>query len=449
MSAVLREPERFGALRVPPHNADAEAQVLGAMLYDPNCIDTVSTILRAEDFYRREYREIFDAVMRQSGRGLPTDAVTLGDLLPEHRALLVEMARDAYTAGGVKGYAGMVRDKALRRSLIEFGTRLAGNAFGNETDTPDLIADTIGALMRMQKTEAKAEYTLRDAMSLAYKAAQEAKALGGAIPGIPSGLTKLDHLLGGWHDGDLIVMGARPAMGKTAMLVKFAMACGVPCGIVSAEQPAIQIGARAMSARSHVDASKFRNGAFDDEDIGRLMRAVSELVEHPCMIYDRSSPSIADVVRMARKWRQSEGIRCLFVDYVQRIEASNADRRTPKHERVGEVVRGLKTLARDLEIPVFALCQVGRQVEARTDKRPSMGDMSDSSEIEKEADQVLTLYREAVYFDEGGVNERNQSVRPFVAEINVEKNRHGPCGFVECVWVPESMRFENMGKDHA
>ena len=119
MSAVLREPELFGVLRVPPHNTDAEAQVLGAMLFDPNCIETVSTMLRTEDFYRREHREIFDAVMRQSGKGRPTDAVTLGDLLPEHRGLLVEIAREAYTAANVKGYAGMVRDKALRRSLID------------------------------------------------------------------------------------------------------------------------------------------------------------------------------------------------------------------------------------------------------------------------------------------------------------------------------------------
>lgn len=448
MNAVLRKPS-VPALRVPPHNADAEAQVLGSMLFDPNCIETVSTLLRADDFYRREHREIFDAIMRQSGKSAPTDAVTLSDLLPEHRTRLLDLANNAYSAANVKGYAGMVRDKALRRSLIEFGMRLSSDAFGVDVDTPNLIADTIGALMRMQKTEARSEFTLKDAMGLAYSAAQQAKALGGAIPGIPSGLYKLDHMLGGWHDSDLVVLGARPAMGKTAMLIKFALACGVPCGIVSAEQPAIQIGARAMSAQSHVDAVKFRNGAFDDEDIGRLMRAVSELVTHPCMIYDRSSPTIADVVRMARKWRQNEGIRVLFVDYVQRIEASSADRRTPKYERVGEVVRGLKTLARDLGIPVVALCQVNRDVEKRTDKRPSMGDMSDSSEIEKEADQVLTLYREAAYFDVGGVNERNQPVRPGVAEINVEKNRHGPCGYVECAWVPDSMRFENLGDDHA
>lgn len=437
MNAVLREPF-VPVLRVPPHNADAEAQVLGAMLLVPDCIETVAAMLRPEDFYRREYREIFDALMRQSGKGRPTDAVTLGDVLPEHRNALIELANSAYSAANVKGYAAMVRDKAMRRSLIEFGTRLAGDAFGNDADTPDLIADTIGALMRMQKTEAKAEYTLRDAMSLAYKAAQQAKELGGAIPGIPSGLSKLDHLLGGWHDGDLIVMGARPAMGKTAMLVKFALACGVPCGIISAEQPAIQIGARAMSARSRVDAGKFRNGAFDDDDIGALMRAVSELVTHPCMIYDRSSPSIADVVRMARKWRQSEGIRCLFVDYVQRIEASNADKRTPKHERVGEVVRGLKNLARDLNIPVIALAQVGRHVDTREDKQPGMGDLSDSSEIEKEADQILTLYRPAVHDEEAD---------PCTAILSVEKNRHGPCGVVKAAWIAESMRFENYAHD--
>lgn len=448
MNAVMREPA-IPTLRMPPHNADAEAQVLGAMLVSPDCIDTVTAILGAGDFYRREHREIFEAILRQSGKGGDTDAVTMGDVLPDHRVLLIQLANATYSPASVKGYAGMVRDKAVRRSLIEFGTHLTSDAFAHDVDTPELVATAIGELMRMQKVESRAEYTLRDAMGLAYHAAQEAKALGGKIPGIPSGLIKLDHLLGGFHDGDLTVIGARPAMGKTALLVKFALSCGVSCGVISAEQPAMQIGARAMSAHSHVDASKFRSGAFEDEDIGRLMHAVSDLVAHPCMIYDRASPFIADVVRMARKWKHEHGMRCLFVDYVQRIEASNADRRTPKHERVGEVVRGLKTIARDLEIPVVALAQVNRDVEKRNDKRPSMGDMADSSEIEKEADQILTLYREAAYFDADGVNERNQPVRPNIAEINIEKNRHGPCGFVECVWIAESMRFEDLGSDHA
>ena len=437
------------AIRVPPHATDAEEVLLGGLMILPDKIEAVASELAPEDFYRHDHAAIYRAMLELSGRSKIADAVTLGDYIPEHRTRVYELARDSWSAANVSGYARMIREKAVRRRLIDAATNLASAAFGNETETHVLLADTIGSLMAMQKTESQAEYTLRQAMTLAYKAAQDAKALGGRIPGIPSGLHRLDHLLGGWHNGDLVVLGARPAMGKTAMLLKFALATEAPCGIISAEQPAIQVGARVMSAQSRVDAEKFRNGAFEGEDIESLRMTVERLVDRACLIYDLSNPSIADVVRVARKWKQQHGIQVLFVDYIQRIEAM--DRRAPKHERVGEVVRGLKTLARDLDIPVVALCQVTRDVEKRNDRRPNMGDMSDSSEIEKEADQILTLYREAVYysaFDERGnqigLNEKGKPIRENIAELTIEKNRHGATGYVECVWIAPTMRFEDL-----
>jgi replicative DNA helicase len=225
------------------------------------------------------------------------------------------------------------------------------------------------------------------------------------------------------------VIGARPAQGKTAVLLNFATSCALPSGIISAEQPAQQIGARVMSIKSLVPAERMRNGRFDPQDLRKLENAVGELCERTCMIYDRSSPTIADVSRMARKWKQQNGIRVLFVDYVQRIEASQTRQSANKAEKVGEVVRGLKNLARDLEIPVIALAQVGRQADGR---QPGMGDLSDSSEIEKEADQILTLFRPGTADDNADESE---------AIISVEKNRHGPCGEIKTVWVPETMRF--------
>jgi replicative DNA helicase len=238
-------------------------------------------------------------------------------------------------------------------------------------------------------------------------------------------------VLGGAHDSDLVIVGARPAMGKTALLLNFMLAHSLPCGLISAEQPYDQMGGRVLSIRGRVDAEKMRSGRFDTSDLRKLEGAVGDLVDRTCLIYDRSSPTIADVARMARKWKQQNGIRALYVDYVQRIEHSTTSNKANKTERVGEVVRGLKNLARDLEIPVIALAQVNRQADGR---QPGMGDLADSSEIEKEADQIITLFRPAVH---------DENADPAEAILSVEKNRHGPTGIVKAAWLAQTMRFEN------
>lgn len=443
MNAVLKLAEaRAMGIRVPPHSLEAEQAVLGGLMLVPDKIETLADRLSSGDFYRKDHQLIYRAMLELSGRGQPCDAVTLGDWFDANGfgemmgglGYLVELANTTPSAANVSAYAGIIREKSVRRQVIDQASHLVESAYDDGTEGTELLDSGIAELMALQKVEARSEFTLKQAMTAAYQEAQRARDLGNQIPGIPTGLERLDHVLGGWHDSDLVVIGARPAMGKTALLLNFLVSCKVKCGLVSAEQPMQQIGARVMSIKSHVAAEKMRNGRFSDHDYGRLAVAIDELTDRTVQIYDRSAPTIADVQRMARKWKQQCGIRLLFVDYIQRIQSSNSNSRASKTERVGEVVQGLKNLARDLDIPVVALAQVGRQVDTREDKQPGMGDLSDSSEIEKEADQILTLYRPA---------EHDDSADPALAILSIEKNRHGRTGIVKAAWLADSMRFEN------
>jgi len=435
---------KMETLRIPPHAPDAECNVLGALMIRGELAATVAEKLSESDFYQRRHALIYRALLALSAEGKPCDFVIVSEWLERNgltqetggESYLIEIANNTATATNAAIYADIVRERSSRRKVIGLSMQLAAAAY--DLGSTDLIDSAISELMGLQKFDTQHEFTLRQAMSAAYKAAQRAAELDGEIPGIPSGIRKLDEILGGWHPGDLIVIGARPSMGKTALLLNFAVAGKVPCGIISAEQPAVQMGARVLSIESKVEANKLRNGKFHADDLQQLAFAVQRLIEKDCMIFDRAAPNIAEVSRMARKWKQQNGIKALFVDYIQRIEGT--DRREKKYERVGEVTRTLKNLARDLDIPVIALCQVGRHVDKEKDKRPNMGDMSDSSEIEKEADQILTLYRDEVY--------NPDSEEKGIAEINVEKNRHGPTGFVKCAWLAETMRFKDLAYDH-
>ena len=438
MNSVVKIAEaRAMGLRVPPHSIDAEQAVLGGLMLRPDALDRVADRLREEDFYRKDHRLIWRAITELTLRGQPVDTVTMAEWFDASglagmiggSAYLFELNNATASAANITAYADIVREKSVRRQLIDQAAVLVESAYGAEVPTEELLDGGIAGLMGMQRVEARNEYTLRQAMSLAYAEAQASKNRGGAIPGITTGITKLDRALGGWHRSDLIAIGARPAMGKTALLLNFAVAANVPLGIISAEMPAVQVGARVMSIQSHVPSELMRTGKFDVDHLRRLEWAVQELAGRTCLIYDRSAPTIAEVGRMARKWVREHGIQVLLVDYIQRIEASQASMRASKAERVGEVARGLKTLARELDIPVIALAQVGRQADGR---QPRIGDFSDSSEIEKESDQVITLDRPSVY---------DANAEPSRAVLSIEKNRHGPTWEIEAAWLAETMRF--------
>ncbi|NID06630.1 replicative DNA helicase [Luteibacter jiangsuensis] len=455
MSSFRSEAATMG-LRIPPHSTEAEQAVLGGLMLAPGALDKVSGRITADDFYRRDHRLIFKAMLGLANRGDPCDAITLGEWFERNGFVeveptyLMELANSTPSAANIGAYAAIVRDHSTRRRVIDTATRLVEQAFAANDDTGELIDSGITELMGMQHVESSSEFTLKQALSMAYEAAEQVKKLGGQIPGVSTGLSDLDDVLGGLHDSDLIVIGARPAMGKTALLLNLALAAyrgpvqfdengnpfrtPLPGGLISTEQPVVQIGARLLSLEGGVKASRLRNGAHDESDLERLFFAVRRLQDRQLMINDRATVTITDVQRQARRWKQEHNIGVLWVDYIQRIRGS--DRRARKHEQVAEVAAGLKDIARELDIPVVALAQVSREVEKRVkDLRPNMGDLSDSSEIEKEADQILMLYRDEVYHpdtpDKG------------LAEILIEKNRHGPTGLVRAQWIPETMKFSD------
>jgi replicative DNA helicase len=431
-------------LRVPPSAVDAEQSVLGGLMMVPDRIDAVSAKLAEDDFYRRDHRMIYRSMIELARRGTPCDAITLGEWFVRNGiemiepAYLLDLVNNTPSAANIEAYAAIVREKSVRRRVIDVATQMVENAFGAEQDATALVDGGIAQLMGMQHVEKSTEYTLRQALTIAYDAADAAKARGGKIPGIPTGLTELDDVLGGLHKSDLIIIGARPSMGKTALLLNMALGDSGDAGLISTEQPVVQIGSRILAIQGNVNASRLRNGSHDDEDLARLFNATAALLdpENPreLMICDQAGMTIGELQRIARRWKQKHGIQRLLVDYLQRVKGN--DPRASRIDQVGEVAIGLKDIARELDIPVVALAQVNREVEKRADKRPNMGDLANSSEIEKEADQVLMLYRDEIY--------NKDTPDKGIAEISVEKNRHGPTGFVRAAWQAETMRFRDL-----
>ena len=248
-----------------------------------------------------------------------------------------------------------------------------------------------------------------------------------------SGLQKLDRALGCFRNGDLIVFGARPSIGKTAVMLNFALSAKKPVGIISTEQGRVQMGARTMSIDSRVSLHKQRTAALDKSDWQNMTKCLSKMRDVKAWLNDKPSATINDILRQARKWKQLHNIGALYVDYIQHIPGDN---RIPRHLQVESTVVALKNLARELDIPVVALAQVNRKVEDRTDKRPFMSDLKDSGSIEQEADQIALIYRDEVYND--------PSPLQGIIEFNIAKNRHGPIGKLDAVWLGEYLLVKDI-----
>lgn len=442
MSAVMQS--NVEMLRVPPQSVEAERYVLGALLVEPRALARIT--LDESDFYRRDHQIIFRAICDLDAAGKPFDLVGVGEWIESQGldrdigkgAYLIELANQP-TAANVRAHAQIVREKAILRRVIEVGTEAVNAGFQPEGRSADEILDAaVRELMALAKSETAHEFTLQQAAKLAMDDAHQAYEAGGRLRGITTGFPRVDARLGGFHDGDLIILGARPSMGKTALMVNMALAAasaGHSVGMVSGEQSAMQIGQRSIALEARVPAERMRNGQFEDEDWPRLTESMRRIIERKVRLTDRSAPTLDEIVRTARRWRQENDIGILFVDYLQRIRVPRSESRI---EEVAEVSRGLKTLARDLGIPVVALAQVKAEVDKRPDKRPGLGDVANSDEATREADQIGFLYRDEVYHDD--------TPDAGVAELNIEKNRHGPTGQFRLAFHAETMMFADMGR---
>lgn len=422
----------------------AEFAVVGSVLQAPEQLAEID--LHATDFATTWLSEVWGCLLEMQNAGDVIDVITVGEAMDSRTrqrgwvGRLGALIRESIVTRNVKTYAEMVRGDAQTRRAIEIGQMLAHSA---RDEGSDAIDRAVRELIELTHTRRHYEFTSAEFVQAAAVAIDRANA-GEDPPAVTTGLPELDFRLGGLHDGDLVIVAARPAMGKTAFLLNMAGAASldakrpVAVGIQSAEQPHEQIGARLLAINGRVAAQSLRTGRVRDEDWPKLTAAMSALSQAPIWLNDASNPHYGDVLRQARKWVHVNNVKVLYVDYIQRIRGA---RTQPIHEQVAEVCRSLKELARDLRIPVVALSQVSREVEKRNNKRPGMADLAYSSVIEAEADQVLTLYRDEVYT----ADTQDQGV----CEINILKNRHGPTGLVRCEWLPKVMRFESMRAQRA
>jgi replicative DNA helicase len=411
----------------------AEEAVLGGILLRNENFHDASPYLTADHFTSAFRKRMWNALKDRITAGEPADITTLPESLPDDAVEIIAIARNCITSRSVPTYVAIVRENWRRREAASIAVRLLSAAQSGE----DGVNEAIGDLLRLNATVTEHEYTGKQALALAWKQAEEAHLNGGKLPGITTGLQALDDILGGWHNSDLTLIGARPAMGKTALLVNLAEAAAsakVPVGFVSAEQPVEQIGIRRLALASRVGAAAIRAGRIDEEQWSKVSSGVRERRDAPIWIYDRSALTLDELVAIARKWKHAHNMGILFIDYAQRITVPGADRIT----EVSAIARGLKNLARDLQIPVVSLAQVKAEVDKRDDKRPKSGDLANSDELTREADQILMLYREAAY---------NENANRTTAEILIEKNRHGPTGFKQVAFLEETMRFADIARE--
>lgn len=393
--------------------------------------------LEPYEFESWQNQEIYRVIQSLVNAGKVADIVTVCEELetacPDQEFLpyIRKLVDDSWSINSFEQCCEIIRGDYRKLQAMEIANDLKR---GLESGDQSTAVDTaIQQLMSLNTIGRNFDHDMGAVMAAGIRMVDEAMDAQGLI-GIDTGLPDLNECLGGFHKTDLIVVGARPAMGKTAFMLNLALAAKKSVGIISAEQGHEQMGLRLISIEGSLDSQKLRTGGFYDEEWDTLTKAVNRLKIKSIRVNDEPGISISKIIRQARDWKFKYGIEALYVDYLQKIRAT--DKRMKRHEQVGEVAGLLKNLARELEIPVIALAQVNRDCEKRPNKRPMNSDLADASEIEKEADEILFLYRDEVY------NPDTQDKG--IAEIDISKNRHGPTGMVRCVFIGKFMQFREI-----
>ncbi|GIX38056.1 MAG: replicative DNA helicase [Silanimonas sp.] len=444
---------RVEALRVPPHSIDAEQAVLGALMLDPQALEKVVGVLSHTDFYRRDHQLIFKAISELAEKNKPYDAVTLGEWFEAHAladqvggtAYLVELAQTTPSAANVRAYADIVRDKSVLRSLIEVGTQIAEDGFApGDRETPELLAEAEQRVFRIadqNRTGRKDIIPLKDAMKEAFEILQVRYETQGTVTGLPTGFHDFDEMTAGLQPSDLIVLAARPAMGKTTLALNMAEYAALKSKkavvVFSMEMSASQLAFRLISSIGRINAGRLKTGQLEDEDWSRVTMAMRLLSESKIFIDDEPALSPAKLMSKARRIKREHDLGLVVVDYLQLMQVpGNSENRATE---ISEISRSLKAMAKELNVPVIALSQLNRGLESRTDKRPVMSDLRESGAIEQDADIILFIYRDEYY--------HKDSPDKGLAEVIISKHRNGATGTVKLKFFGEYTRFDNLARD--
>ncbi len=429
----------------PPANLEAEQSVLGAILVRPEVLDEVSDLLVADDFYKEAHGRIYKAMLDLYGKSDPVDLVTVCALLKERSQLegvggavfLAGLSEEVGFAVNAPYYAKLVRQKAMLRRLLDATQEIAGACLAPVDDAEVFIDQAESKIFLIKESrEIQAAYSLDDLVPEEVSRIEKIFERKREILGIPSGFVDLDRLTSGWQNGDLIILAARPSHGKTALSLNMAYHAArhsqVPTAFFSMEQPKEQLVQRLLASVGQINASRLRAARMESQEWERFYQVDDKLRGVPIHIIDKPALTSLEIRSQARRLKSKQGIGLVVVDYLQLARDPKAKSR---EQEVGGISRSLKALAKELNLPVMALCQLNREVEKRPNRRPVLSDLRESGSIELDADLVLFIYRDELY--------REDSKDKGIAEVRLAKHRNGPTGLVNLAYRKEFMLFQN------
>ena len=434
--------------RVLPNSPEAEQSVIGSMIMDSEAIMTASEILTSEDFYQRQYGILFDAMVELYNEGKAVDLVTLQDRLKEKdvppEVASLEFVKDildsVYTSAHIRQYASIVHEKAMLRRLIRTTEGIANACYAGKESMEDIFVDTEKQIFDIIQQNTSGEYVpIKDVVLNALDKIEMASRTKGNVTGIPTGFIDLDYKTAGFQPSDLILVAARPSMGKTALVLNIAQHVAFKqnrtVAIFSLEMSKEQLVNRLFSLESYVDAQLLRTGNLKDSDWEKLIEGAGTIGRSNLIIDDTPGISISEMRSKCRKYKMEHNLDLIIIDYLQLMSGSVGGRNESRQQEISDISRSLKALARELSVPVIALSQLSRAVEQRPDHRPMLSDLRESGAIEQDADVVMFIYRDDYYNkDTEHVNE---------AEIIIAKQRNGPIGTVTLTWLPQYTKFAN------
>ncbi|MDR5658878.1 replicative DNA helicase [Serpentinicella sp. ANB-PHB4] len=437
-------------LKVPPHSVEAEQSVLGAMLLDRDAILVVLEVLKIEDFYKEAHQEIYECIGNLFNKNEPVDLVTLTDELKKRDTLdaiggigyLSNLSSSVPITANVKYYAEIVEEKATLRRLIKASEEIIHLGYGADLEITDVIETAQKNIYDISQNRQQEGFTIiKDLLSTTFDRIEELYENKKGITGLTTGFLDLDRKLGGLHNSDLILVAARPAMGKSAFALNLAhnaaLKAGASVAIFSLEMSKEQLVLRVLAAESMIDLNKLQNGNLNEDEWTKLAKSISMLSKSNIYFDDSAGISVTEMRSKCRRLKMEKGLDFVLIDYLQLMQG---ERRTEnRQQEISSISRNLKIMAKELDCPIVALSQLSRAPDARSDHRPILSDLRESGAIEQDADMVLFLYRDEYYNPE--------SDKKNIAEVLVSKHRHGETGTVELVWLGNFQKFMDYEKE--
>jgi len=443
--------DTFAAARILPHNLEAEKCVLGAILIDNEAFNQAAELLDSRDFFRDAHRRVFDKMVLLSERREVIDLVTLNNEL-ERSGELQEVGGAAYIAALVDGvpratnvehYAKIVKEKSTLRDLINVGNKILHSAYDAEQDADLLLDGAEQAIFNIADDRIRSGFVpLRELVNEGFSTIERLQEHKESITGVPSGFTDLDQLTSGFQPSDLVIIAARPSMGKTSLVLNIAQYVGVKTGktvgVFSLEMSKEQLFLRMLTTEARIDAHKFRGGFLSESDYERLSHSLGVLAEAKVFIDDTSAIGVLEMRAKARRLMAEHGLDLLIVDYIQLMQGRG--RFENRTQELASISRSLKGLAKELNVPILMLSQLSRAPESRSNHRPQLSDLRESGALEQDADVVIFIFRE----DQYGATPDNENL----AELIIGKQRNGPTGLVKLAFTKQHTRFENLDWKH-